>query len=72
MSELSRLSIREVRELTGTPIIALQLKFLRDNGIAHYIDTNHSGRPAVLRSAVEPKAAQAQPAKWTPNKSKAA
>lgn len=62
------LSRAEVRELTGTPILARQVAFLRANGIRHYLDAH--GRPVVLRSAVEGVASPAQPAatEWKPNK----
>lgn len=62
------LSKREVAELTRTPQRARQAAFLRQNGIRHYLDAH--GWPVVLRSAVEPAAAQEPPAQgWVPNKS---
>lgn len=61
------LSRAEVRELTGTPILARQVAFLRTNGIRHYLDAH--GRPTVLRSAVEGSPAPAEPPEsWKPNK----
>lgn len=64
-----RLSRAEIRDLTDTPVIAKQIAFLVANGIRHYIDPNHGGRPVVLRSTVElQQAASAAPAKWKPNK----
>lgn len=65
MSELV-LSRDEVRDLTGTPIKARQVKFLRANGIRHYLD--EYGRAKVLRSAVEGTGAVADLPEWKPRK----
>lgn len=46
------LSRDEVRQLCRTPQRARQAKFLRANGIRHYLDAH--GWPVVLRSAVDP------------------
>lgn len=50
------LSRDEVAELCRTPQRARQAAFLRANGIRHYLDAH--GWPVVLRSAVDPVAAQ--------------
>ena len=60
------LSRDEVRDLTGTPIKARQVKFLRANGIRHYMDGY--GRPKVLRSAVEGTGTPADLPEWKPRK----
>lgn len=60
------LSRDEVRDLTGTPIKLRQVKFLRANGIRHYLDAY--GRPRVLRSAVEGTGTVADMPEWKPRK----
>lgn len=65
MSDFDCLSIREVRELTGTPIKARQFKFLRLNGIRHFKGLD--GRPRVPRSAVETQPSDTA-STWVPNK----
>lgn len=65
MSDLV-LSRDEVRDLTGTPIKARQVKFLRANGIRHYLDAY--GRPKVLRSAVEGTGTADDLPEWKPRK----
>ncbi len=61
------LSISEIAELTRTSRRANQCRFLRENGIRHYVDSH--GRPVVLRAAVEgdPKSEQDRAA-WKSNK----
>lgn len=65
MSNLE-LSREEIRRITRTPIKARQVKFLRENGIRHYLDL--AGWPVVLRSAVEGEPAEKAPAAWAPRK----
>ena len=50
MSDLL-LTQAEVEALTGYKLPAYQVKWLRTNGIAHYV--RRDGRPSVLRSTVE-------------------
>jgi len=61
-----RLSRQELRQFTGTPVVAKQFKMLRDNGIRHYTDAH--GRPVVLWSAVEGRPATDEAPTWKPNK----
>ncbi len=66
MSDLC-LSRAEIAALCRTPQRARQARFLRDNGIRHYLDAH--GWPVVLRSAVEGAPATGDaPATWKPNK----
>lgn len=61
------LSRDEIRGMARTPIRARQAKFLRDNGIKHYIDPH--GWPVVLRATVEVNNAAPDAGKaWKPNK----
>lgn len=57
----------EIAELTRATRRAGQVKFLRTNGIRHYVDAH--GWPVVTRAAVEgmQDAGQDRPA-WKPNK----
>lgn len=61
------LSRDEVRDLTRSHTRAGQSKFLRTNGVRHYLDGH--GWPVVLRSAVDPtNAAPADGKAWKSNK----
>lgn len=66
MSEFE-LSRDEIRRMSRSHTRAGQVKFLRLNGIRHYVDAH--GWPVVLRSAVEGEQAKAAPAAWSPRKS---
>lgn len=69
MPEKLCLTRDEIKALTRSPMKERQLRFLRQNGIRHYIDCK--GWPVVLRAAVgadpeppqEPKVPE-----WRPNK----
>lgn len=67
MSEALCLTRGEIKALTRTPQKARQLKFLRQNGIRHYIDCQ--GWPVVLRAAVgaDP-SPKPEVIEWWPNK----
>lgn len=65
MSELV-LSRDEVRALCRTRLRAGQVKFLRQNGIRHYLDSH--GWPVVLRSTVEGAESTAPAPAWKSNK----
>lgn len=65
MSELV-LSRDEVRDLCRTRLRAGQAKFLRQNGIRHYLDAH--GWPVVLRAAVEGVESSAPAQAWKSNK----
>lgn len=68
MADSPYLSRDDIKSLSRTPQRKRQAKFLRDNGIRHYLDSH--GWPVVLWSAIEgkpePKAAPA--AEWVSNK----
>lgn len=51
MADSPYLSRDEIRDLTRTPQRKRQAKFLRDNGIRHYLDAY--GWPVVLWSEIE-------------------
>lgn len=65
MSELV-LSRDEVRDLCRTRLRAGQVKFLRANGIRHYLDAH--GWPVVLRATVEGAESTAPAQRWKSNK----
>ena len=65
MSELI-LSREEVRALCRTRLRAGQVKFLRTNGIRHYLDAH--GWPVVLRATVEGEQSGAPAPAWKSNK----
>jgi hypothetical protein len=58
------LSREEVRQLARSATRAGQVKFLRQNGIRHYVDAH--GWPVVLRAAVEGGDAKPKKAGWQP------
>jgi hypothetical protein len=60
------LSRDEVKALAGTPQRARQAKFLRKNGIRHYLDAYDW--PVVLRSSVEPVTGVESAPAWKSNK----
>lgn len=65
MSELI-LSRDEVRALCRTRLRVGQVKFLRQNGIRHYLDAH--GWPVVLRATVEGEQSSAPARAWKSNK----
>jgi hypothetical protein len=60
------MSREDIRAFTRTPFKARQAKFLRENGIRHYLDAH--GWPVVLWASVGDVAAEAAVATWKPNK----
>lgn len=68
MSDKLCLTRDEIKALTRRTTKACQLRFLRQNGIRHYIDGH--GWPVVLRAAVGEETAVAAPkaVEWWPNK----
>lgn len=57
----------DIRAFTRTPFKARQAKFLRENGIRHYLDAH--GWPVVLWAAVDGKQPSKQaPVEWNSNK----
>jgi hypothetical protein len=61
------LSRNEVRQLARSATRAGQVKFLRQNGIRHYVDGH--GWPVVLRSSVDgSEPAKAKKPTWQPGK----
>ena len=58
------LSRNEVRQLARSATRAGQVKFLRQNGIRHYVDAH--GWPVVLRASVEGNEAPPKKKGWQP------
>lgn len=59
------LSRNEVRQLARSATRAGQVKFLRQNGIRHYVDAH--GWPVVLRASVDgSESAKAKKPTWEP------
>lgn len=65
MSEIV-LSRDEVRDLCRTRLRVGQVRFLRQNGIRHYLDAH--GWPVVLRATVEGDNTAAPAPAWKSNK----